>query len=75
MILPAKQQLLNLEYFRSFDDEKLLLRLKEATNFWLRLLMTDSHPDFYSEHMQTLLFWQQNRDDLETIAKERNLIK
>ena len=70
MILPvSEQQLANLNYFRSFNDLELLARLKEAESIWFRLLRANGPED-----LPTIAFWQQNRDDLELVAKERNLI-
>jgi len=70
MILPvSEQQLANLNYFRSLDDKDLLYRLKEAERIWFRLLMSNGPED-----LPTIAFWEHNRDDLELVAKERNLI-
>jgi len=75
MILPVStQQAINLDYFRSFDDERILSSLKEAGDIWFRALMIDCAPEHAAGQHQTIAFWQQNRDDLEVIAKERNLI-
>lgn len=69
MYLPvSEQQLSNLNYFRSFNDLDLLARLKEAESIWFSLLMNNQ------QDLITIAFWQQNRDDLEFVAKERNLI-
>jgi hypothetical protein len=75
MILPvSSMQKNNLEYYRTFDNEKVLSSLKEAENIWFRLIMSDCPPQFIAENQQTVVFWQQNRDDLELVAKERGLI-
>lgn len=69
----SKQALLNLEYFRSFSDEMVLLRLKEAESFWFELLINPSSKDA-EWGLVTMAFWGHCRDLLELIAKERNLI-
>jgi hypothetical protein len=71
MILPVSlQQQANLKYFRTFSDQELLIRLKDIEFIWFRLLMSSNLED-----IPTITFWQQSLDDMEFIAKERNLIK
>jgi hypothetical protein len=76
MILPVSTlQNRNIEYFRSFNDDEVLFKFREAESIWLSLLiMGPDRPDHTDGHRTTLLFWQQNRDDLETIIKERDLV-
>lgn len=71
----SKLQERNLEYFRSLNDGEVLFKFREAESIWLNLLiMGPSRVEHADDHNTTMLFWQQNRDDLEIVVKERNLI-
>jgi hypothetical protein len=76
MILPVySHNKINLEYLRSFDNEKLLKQLDQAGIFWFDLLIRGPYSKDDSDyHHETLAYWENARDLLELIAKERNLI-
>jgi hypothetical protein len=64
----------NLEYYRSLDDERLMFFLKEVTDIWFTLLLTDVSPEVARTHNTVLEYWEHCRDLLELVAKERKLI-